>query len=234
MMTPGLSIKRHEKYYEALGPVPEGNLSSLDYYRFELVKRHICGKSVLDVGCARGDFLKLIKSEYQIAGIEATKKRAEDCNKILDQDVVRVCNVEEGIGFEDNNFDTVVCMEVLEHLINPQETLEHLIRISRIRTIITVPYDEKIKWILCIHCAKYTPVSGHLHSFNEVKLKQYIDGLKADVKRIKLSKFGNSFLRFVPSFVPFRLKFLIDKIFCKLFPRHTKWILLIVDKRGDI
>jgi 2-polyprenyl-3-methyl-5-hydroxy-6-metoxy-1,4-benzoquinol methylase len=68
-------IKRDKKYYETLGPVPQGILLPLDHYRFKLVRRHIYGKSVLDVGCARGDFLKLIKPDYQIAGIEVTEHR---------------------------------------------------------------------------------------------------------------------------------------------------------------
>ena len=93
-------IKRDKKYYEALGHVPRGVLSPMDFYRFKLVKSYIYGNSVLDVGCARGDFLKLIKPDYQIAGIEVTKQRVEDCNRILGQDVVRLCNLEEEIDIE--------------------------------------------------------------------------------------------------------------------------------------
>lgn len=68
-------IKRDKKYYEALGHVPQGILSPLDFYRFKLVRSYIYGKSVLDVGCARGDLLKLIKPDYQIAGIVVTEHR---------------------------------------------------------------------------------------------------------------------------------------------------------------
>lgn len=225
-------IKRDKKYYETLGHVPQGILSPLDHYRFKLVRRHIYGKSVLDVGCARGDFLKLIKPDYQIAGIEVTKQRVEDCNKILGQDVVRLCNLEEEIDLEDNCYDTVVSMEVLEHLVDPQETLQHLIRISRKRVIITVPCDEKIQWLLCVHCARYTPLSGHLHSFNEVKIKSLLDNCTENVKIIELIRFGSLILKFIPKFISFtfRLKFLIDKLFCRLFPKYARWILFVADK----
>jgi len=223
-------IKRHEKYYEMLGPVPQGILSPLDHYRFELVRRHIYGKSVCDVGCARGDFLKLLKPDYQIAGIEVTKQRVEDCNKIFGQDVVRLCNLEEGIDLEDNCYDTVVSMEVLEHLVDPQETLQHLIRICRKRIIITVPCDEKIQWLLCVHCARYTPQSGHLHSFDEAKIKQCLDNCTEKVEIVKLIRFCNSIIRYIPKFIPFRLKFLIDKLFCRLLPKYARWILLVADK----
>lgn len=223
-------IKRDKKYYNALGHVPQGILSSIDFYRYMLVRRHIYGNSVLDVGCARGDFLKLIKSDYQIAGIEVTKQRIEDCNRILGQDAVRLFNIEDEIDIENNCFDSVVCMEVLEHLIDPQETLKHLIRISRKRVIITVPYDEKIQWLLCTQCGKYTPLSGHLHSFDEVNIRECLDNFTENVEIIKLARFGSIFLRFLPNFFPFKLKYLFDEIFCRLFPKYSRWILLVADK----
>ena len=224
------SIKRDKKYYEALGPVPQGILSPLDFYRFKLVRSDIYGNSVLDVGCARGDLLKLIKPDYQIAGIEVTRQRVEDCNRILGQDVVRLCNIESEIDIESNCYDTVVSMEVLEHLIDPQETLQHLIRICRRRVIITVPCDEKLQWLLCVHCARYTATSGHLHSFNEVKIKSCLDNGTENVEIIKLMRFGNPLLKFVPNFIPFRLKFLVDKLFCRLLPKYARWLLLVADK----
>lgn len=227
------SIKRDNKYYEALGSVPKGILSYMDFYRYLFVKSYIYGNSVIDVGCARGDFLKSIISDYQVAGIEVTKQRVKDCNKILGQNVVKLCNLEENIDMEHNCYDSVVCMEVLEHLINYQETLCQLIKISKKRIIITVPCDEKIQWLLCVHCARHTPLSGHLHSFNEIKIMQCLDHCIKNVEIIKLMRFGNSILRFLPIFVPFKLKFLIDMVFCRLFPNNAAWMILVVDKRHD-
>ena len=176
--------------------------------------------------------MKLINPDYQIAGIEVTKQRGEDCNRILGQDVVRLCNLEEEIDIENNCYDTVVCMEVLEHLVGPQETLQHLIRLSRKRVIITVPYDEKLHWLLCVHCARYTQTSGHLHSFNEKRIKSCLDNCTENVKIIELIRFWSLILKFIPKFIPFtfRLKFLIAKLFCRLFPKYARWILFVADK----
>ncbi|NQE44522.1 hypothetical protein C5S31_00690, partial [ANME-1 cluster archaeon GoMg2] len=121
----------------------------------------------------------------------------------------------------------------LEHLVDPQETLQHLIRISRKRVIITVPCDEKIQWLLCVHCARYTPQSGHLHSFNEDKIKYYLDNCTENVEIMKLIRLGSALLRFIPNFIPFRLKFLIDKLFCRLLPKYSRWILLVANKKND-
>ena len=138
------SLTRSKNFYEALG-LPKGIPSSSDFYRFKRVRSHISGNSVLDVGCGRADFLKEIKPDYKIAGIEVNMQRVGYCNKVLGKEVVMLGDLEGKIDFEDNSFDTVVCMEVLEHLLDPQKALKELVRISRKRVIITVPFQEKIR-----------------------------------------------------------------------------------------
>jgi len=120
-------------------------------------------------------------------------------------------------------------MEVLEHLVDPQQTLYQLIRISRKRVIITVPWNQKIKQILCIHCAEYTPASGHLHSFNENNIKQCLDSGPEKVEIKKMLRFGSLFLYFVPRFVPYSLVFLADRLLCGLLARYAQWMLVVVD-----
>lgn len=120
-------------------------------------------------------------------------------------------------------------MEVHEHLINPQETLYHLLRISRKRVIITVPYDEKLKWVLCVHCARYTPKSGHLHAFNEEKIRHWIDSRSESAQITKLTRFGSLVLWVVPGFIPYIEKRFIDNLFCFLLPRWSRWLLVVID-----
>jgi len=180
-------------FYETLG-VSKGVSTSSDFYRFKRVRQHIYGNSVLDVGCGRADFLKLIKPNYKIAGIEINRKRVEYCNKILGKNVVIIGNLEEKINLEDSSYDTIICMEVLEHLVNPKEALKELTRISRKRIIITVPFNEKIRWVLCAHCGRYTPMYGHLHSFNKENIKNIIPD---NARLIKIELIGNRLLDFL-------------------------------------
>lgn len=187
-------IRRNKAYYRALG-LPKGILSSVDFYRFKRVKRYLYGDSVLDVGCQKADFLNLIKSDYQIAGIEVNGERVDCCNQALGQDAVRLGNLDGRLDFEDNSFDTVVCLEVLEHLDDPEKALKELVRISRKRIIITVPFNETIRYVLCLHCAQYTPASGHLHSFN----KENIKGIIPDNARIiRIELIANRMLGYFP------------------------------------
>lgn len=225
-------IKRNKAYYEALGPVPKGIVSHRYSYRFKQVKRWLCGKSVLDVGCARGDFLKLIKLDYQISGTEVNIQRVDCCNHILGQNVVKLGNLDERLDFETNSFDTVLSLEVLEHLEDPEKALKELTRISRKRIIITVPFNEKIQYVLCIHCARYTPYSGHLHTFNKGNIKDIIPN-NARIVRIEL--ICNKVLSYFPGLrstfrLPILISSTIDKISNYIVPR-VRWMMVILDKK---
>lgn len=231
MITKSL-ITRNKRYYEALGPVPQGVLSPRDFYRFKWVRRHLYGNSVLDVGCGRAYFLKLIRPDYQIAGIEITKVRVEDCNQILGQNAVKLGNLDGRLDFKDGCYDTVVCMEVLEHLIDPQKTLQELVRISRKRVIITVPFNEKIQYIVCIHCAKYTPISGHLHTFNKENIGDIIPN---NARIMKIELICNKVLNYSSGLrsifkLPTPISSITDRILNRIIPK-AGWMMVILDKK---
>lgn len=223
-------IKRIKTYYEALGP-PKGVLSPRDFYRFKRVRKYLYGSSVLDVGCGYGDFLKLINPNHQIGGTEVNKERVDYCNQVLGQNTIRLGNLDERLDFEDNSFDTVVCSEVLEHLEDPEKALKELVRVTRKRVIITVPFDNKIQYVLCVHCAKYTPVSGHLHTFN----KENMRGIIPDNARIvKIELICNKALSYLPRLhsvfrLPIPISLTVDKISNRIVS-SASWMMVVLDK----
>ena len=222
-------FERHEHYYKNLGPSPENVLSPVDFYRYEVVRRELRGNSVIDVGCARADFLKLIQDTYQIAGIEITEPRAKVCNERLGTGAVIAADLEKKIELKGNSFDTVVCMEVLEHLIDPRRTLGELSRVSTQRVVFTVPFNEQVQYLLCVHCAKYTPYSGHLHSFNMENIQNITP---PDMELAYIGLVCNSVLRRLPAAVfklPYGIIRTMDRILNAVFPR-AKWMLVVLDK----
>ncbi len=223
-------VKRNKTYYEALGS-PKGVLSPRDFYRFKRVRKYLYGSSVLDVGCGYGDFLKLINPNHQIGGTEVNKERVDYCNQVLGQNAIRLANLDERLDFEDNSFDTVVCLEVLEHLEDPEKALKELVRVARKRVIITIPFNEKIRYVLCVHCARYTPYSGHLHSFN----KENIRGIIPDNTRIvRIELICNKALSYLPGLRSiFRFPIPISSTFDNLLNRiisRASWMVVVLDK----
>jgi len=235
MMTNGnSSLKKNETYYEALGS-HFGIPTAGDYYRFRSAKGWLVGDSILDVGCGLGDFLNSIKTTYRIAGIEVNSVRVEYTNRRLGQDTVKLGNLDLGLDFEDDSFDTVTCLELLEHLEDPQKALEELVRVSRKRVIITVPFKETIKSVLCIHCAKYTPYSGHLHSFDETSIR---DIIPHNASIVKMELCSNRLLRHIPYVnkiifkAPQCIISILDSLANRIFPR-ANWLMVILDKNNN-
>lgn len=232
-LTARFPIRRDKAYYEALG-YPRAILSPVDFYRLKRARKYLYGKSVLDVGCGRADFLNLIKNNYQIAGVEVNTQRVDYCNQVLEQDAVRLGNLDGELDFEHGSFDTVVCLEVLEHLEDPAEALKELMRVSRKRIIITIPFNQKIQYVLCIHCAKYTPYWGHLHTFN----KENIEGIIPDnVKIVKMELICSRATTVIPGFrcvfrLPVLISSTIDRILNQIIPK-AGWMMVVLDKNSD-
>ncbi|MCQ9206771.1 MAG: class I SAM-dependent methyltransferase [Omnitrophica bacterium] len=85
-------------------------------------------KKILDVGCEKGLFgkqLKQLNNEIEIIGVEKDEDKYNVATKNLDR--VILGDIEEiKLPFKENYFDCIIAGDVLEHLVNPWKTLEHL------------------------------------------------------------------------------------------------------------
>jgi 2-polyprenyl-3-methyl-5-hydroxy-6-metoxy-1,4-benzoquinol methylase len=80
------------------------------------------GSSVLDLGCSDGSFAKLLVEQLscKVWGVELNKAAGEKAREFC-QDVsfLDLDEVDLGLHFSGHVFDTVVCLDVLEHLKDP-------------------------------------------------------------------------------------------------------------------
>lgn len=86
------------------------------------------GRSILDVGADRCHLRDLLddRATYWGIGLGGTPDQQVD--------------LEAGpIPFGDRAYDTVVCLDVLEHLANPHETFDELCRVAREHVIVSLP-----------------------------------------------------------------------------------------------
>jgi SAM-dependent methyltransferase len=84
-------------------------------------------------------------------------------------------------------FDLVTLVEVLEHMPEPLAVLKHLAGLSRRYVLVTVPHKQKPVITLCPHCLQSFPLDGHLHEFDEDKLRDLLT--QAGLRVIKIDKF---------------------------------------------
>ncbi len=87
------------------------------------------GKSLLDVGCYNADFKQHIPKSVKYTGIDM----AGQPDLFINLDQI------EKLPFKDEEFDTVICADVLEHLENIHLIFGELCRVSAKKIIITLP-----------------------------------------------------------------------------------------------
>lgn len=114
------------------------------------------------------------------------------------------------LPFRDGSFSCVIASEVLEHLNDPAGALVESRRVLRAdgRIVVSTPYKEKLRYSLCIHCNKATPMNAHLHSFDETRHTALMRAAGFDAVRCTL--LVNKLLLYARislllSFLPFRL-----------------------------
>jgi ubiquinone/menaquinone biosynthesis C-methylase UbiE len=142
-----------------------GIYSDPDWNRILKAFNYVDGSTVLDVGIGNGALVNMLHKSNnfnRVVGIDIKRNNFQELLDGIDFNIMNVLDLK----FSDNEFDTVICMEVLEHLeIKDFYTgLSELRRVAKDLLIVTVPYEEKepVWW--------YDRPGGHRQSFNLKKL----------------------------------------------------------------
>ncbi|MDH5482962.1 MAG: class I SAM-dependent methyltransferase [Candidatus Bathyarchaeota archaeon] len=97
------------------------------------------GKTALDVGCAYGYAVDVLKSlGYDACGIDVSKHGARHAKKTYSPSFV-VCDVQRNLPFLNGIFDLVTCFQVLEHLPHPLRAIKNAFSSCRNVMICTTP-----------------------------------------------------------------------------------------------
>ena len=128
----------------------------------------LSNEKVLDLGCARGNFLKYLKKMYpgiQVYGVDPNADKINYENiKFYKKDLMS-CN------FEDSFFDIVTAWFVLEHVYNPRECFSEVNRILKPggKFIFSVPNFRSL-WG---RVGYWEDIPRHVFFYTEKTLKKY-------------------------------------------------------------
>jgi 2-polyprenyl-3-methyl-5-hydroxy-6-metoxy-1,4-benzoquinol methylase len=86
--------------------------------------------AVLDVGCGSGGVGRALRvaGATELTGIEIVAEQAELARETYDR--VIAAPVEEALAELDGPFDTILCLDVLEHLVDPEHVMRALHRVA--------------------------------------------------------------------------------------------------------
>lgn len=144
---------------------------------------------IFEVGCGLGfstQYLsKMFKnklfeaSDYELSCVKSAQLKNPEV-RIIQESIYKLKRA-------DNNFDLIICLEVLEHLQNPEYALKELKRVTSNYCILSVPREPVWK-ILNMARGKYwnnfanTP--GHINHWSKA---DFIKFLKNDFKILKIA-----------------------------------------------
>src|SRR5215471_2517862 len=83
-------------------------------WRLDLIKNFRTSGRLLEVGCARGDFLRVARNSFDVSGVEPNPSLADDAEKVapIYRDVI------ETLPWRD--FDVITSFHVIEHVDSPK------------------------------------------------------------------------------------------------------------------
>lgn len=195
-------------------------------------------KTILDVGCGSGWVAKTFLSKnFNIISLDISKTNPLTALKLYPSSKHSGLVADSfHLPFATNSMDCIVASEIIEHVADPKEFVSELFRVIKQggSLLITTPYKEVIQYSLCIHCNKKTPLHAHLHSFDEVILKNLYSG--NELENFRYATFGNKALIHLRTHVllkyfPFSLWKLKDR-FANFFINKPQHIICLYKKRS--
>lgn len=113
-------------------------LYHLNTPRFEFFDRYVeewRGLKALDVGCGGGFSCEyMAKRGVKVSGIDLSQKciqAAQDHAKLNNLEIDYRRGVAEQLPYEDNSFDVVICVDVLEHVADVKQVIAEIHRILK-------------------------------------------------------------------------------------------------------
>jgi 2-polyprenyl-3-methyl-5-hydroxy-6-metoxy-1,4-benzoquinol methylase len=112
------AVQKVRQANESFQPLPEYDehrLAKLNaQWRLDLLRQYTSSGKLLEVGCARGDFLSVAKKAFDVFGVEPNPELAAESSRIapLFEDIV------ERLPWKD--FDVVASFHVIEHVDSPR------------------------------------------------------------------------------------------------------------------
>ena len=104
--------------------------------------------SLLDIGSGRGTFLWPLLDTFpylEVTALDVNPIRVEDINAVQRGGIENVCALEMDatvIDLEDNSVDVVTALEVLEHLEQPHQAAQEIVRVAGKFVVASVPSKE--------------------------------------------------------------------------------------------
>lgn len=165
--------------------------------------------SVLDVGCGTGELMNSMQKQgIKTFGVDISSIALKEAQKNNLQ--VKKVDLDEPLPFKSNEFEAVICNQVLMHVFDPSFVISEMKRVSKKYVLINVPNHLYWRFRIQIFFGKLPAVLGskvaHIRLFNKEKIKSILQ--ENNLKIISESFTGKSIF---PSLFATGFTFLCEK-----------------------
>lgn len=167
----------YKSFFDNLYELEKGSAPGVGSFVWDNLQIPADVKSILDVGCWRGDFLNSLPDTYDKTGVDICEEPLKNVRaKTIS------CSIEK-LPFPSEGFDMVTCFEVLEHLPYNvfSRSVSEIERVSRKYIAVSVPNRQMLKqaFVKCRHCGCLFNPDYHVRSFDPAKLKSLFKNFTA-------------------------------------------------------
>jgi len=149
-------------------------------------------KSILDIGCGTGDFLKACKDKgWNIKGVEPNEKARDLALEKLNSEIYLAKNIEDLLKSNINGFDVITMWHVLEHIPNLEEYISILKELLKPEgtLIIALPNYKSFDAKYYKNFWAAYDVPRHLWHFSRKSMKLIFSDKKFEIVKILPMKF---------------------------------------------
>ena len=134
---------------------------------------------VLDAGCGEGETIERLRDllPTPVQGVDLNPGSVEFASERLPEDSFEVGDLTD-LRFDDDSFDLVLCLEVLEHIPDPEPALREMARVSSSELLISVPHEP---WFRLGSLARGNYLSDwgnhpeHVNHWNPRTLRRFLE-----------------------------------------------------------
>jgi len=143
------------------------------------------GATLLDVGCGRGAVAAALSTRFEeVHGVDADEQMLEEAAR-RGLKTRRVDLNTESLPYEDASFDTVLCLEVIEHVVEPSALVREISRVLRPtgRLYVSTPNIRFVRFLWKLVARGRFPATssdpegwqgGHIHFFTFADLEDLV------------------------------------------------------------
>ena len=171
---------KYDKNYFETSFYKEAKNSQRNQNRLKEILRHKTNGKLLEIGCGKGEFLKLAIEHFDVEGMDVSEYALNSLRKFLGKKAIEG-NIENA-DLKPGNYDVIVVFNLLEHLKDPRKVIKKLHKGLKKGGIVIGSVPNKfglignmatsaMNFVDRTHCSVYTP--DHWHSlFKEAGFKE--------------------------------------------------------------